>query len=273
MLCRRQQTLQFVFQRLKIALAMNFIQRGESLQLVVIGAIILGFAQALVYIALFVWGQPGKIGIALQLGEVTDAKLELPAQAIRWRERLARSIILYLGQQLANAGVVLRAVEEQESGQSQHSCNEQHPACNSPKKTGCSAAAAFFESACSGEGLTKQLGHAIRLERLGRRIRHCRLLDSRRPHVKVDAAKRRSACRLLPRQEFQKMSIYPTLALLNPILPEGERVAGPGEQIRLGQHQEDRQAGHGGALSPVVFEQAEEPAERGKGVVHLAGGC
>ena len=69
------------------------------------------------------------------------------------------------------------------------------------------------------------------------------------------------------------MSADLALVLLNPILPEGGRVAGPGKQITLGQDQGHGQAGHGGALSPVVFEQAEEPAELGEGVVHLAGGC
>src|SRR2546421_3867609 len=69
------------------------------------------------------------------------------------------------------------------------------------------------------------------------------------------------------------MSTYLTFALFSPILPDGGRVAGSGKQITLGQYQEHGQAGHGGALSPVVFEQAEKAPELGEGVIDLASSC
>src|SRR5437879_8689219 len=113
--------------------------------------IILQLTNARRYVLLIYPWQLGEVRIIFQIAQFAEALLQLAAQAIRRRHRLAHAIALDLGDELANARIFLRAMDEQEDGEAEHARRQQGTAGHSPGQLPARLTGARAERACGGK--------------------------------------------------------------------------------------------------------------------------
>ncbi len=230
---------------------------------IVIGQVRIQFLQAIAHQLLLLRRQRGELRIVLDLGELVRSGTQF---ADRRAQSFGggRQIGVVKEFHMIAQGVRLRVeiLYGEGHGQRGHQGDDAGRAADRPQQPATRLTTATPKGGRLFETLTKQLGHAIRFARLGRRTGERRPFDGRRPQVQIDAPKRQrpgflfAAC-----QEVAKPCIHVALALFDAFHPVGGRVAGLGQQIALGQHQEHRQSAHLGALTAAGLQMTQEAIE------------